>query len=289
LSANNILLVDGESASLVDSGYSSHRQQTLALVRKALGTRPLDLLLNTHLHSDHCGGNAALQSEYPLLRTFIPPGHSTQVAQWDAYALTYVPTGQVCERFSFSGILKPGTSIILAAREWQIHAAPGHDPHSIVLFEPISRCLLSADALWEHGFGVVFPELEGEEAFDEAAATLDLIEALRPKIVVPGHGRLFTEVSKALATARERLAYFARSPAKHAMHAAKVLIKFKLLEMQDIENAALLSWTENTPYFRAVHARYFAAQPLTDWFNELIHGLVRSHAAVIQGTRILNG
>ena len=38
--------------------------------------RPLDLLLNTHLHSDHCGGNAALQARHPGVRTLIPPGQA---------------------------------------------------------------------------------------------------------------------------------------------------------------------------------------------------------------------
>jgi hypothetical protein len=32
--------------------------------------------------------------------------------------------------------------------------------------------LISADALWENGFGVVFPELEGDDAFAIVAATL---------------------------------------------------------------------------------------------------------------------
>ena len=74
LSSNNILLLGQDNTALVDSGYASHAPQTLALVASALGDRPLDQLVNTHLHSDHCGGNAALQSHYPALRTAIPPG-----------------------------------------------------------------------------------------------------------------------------------------------------------------------------------------------------------------------
>jgi len=53
-------------------------------VDSALQGRPLDLLLNTHLHSDHCGGNAALQARYPALQTLIPPGHADYVRVWDA-------------------------------------------------------------------------------------------------------------------------------------------------------------------------------------------------------------
>jgi len=62
LSSNNILLTDADSATLVDSGYFSHAAQTLALLEHALAGRALDRLVNTHLHSDHCGGNAALQA-----------------------------------------------------------------------------------------------------------------------------------------------------------------------------------------------------------------------------------
>jgi glyoxylase-like metal-dependent hydrolase (beta-lactamase superfamily II) len=40
-------------------------------------------------------------------------------------------------------------------------AAPGHDPHMVMLFNRERGILISADALWEHGFGAIFPEIEG--------------------------------------------------------------------------------------------------------------------------------
>ena len=94
LSSNNILIQGEDGSALIDSGYCTHADQTLALVDSALQGRPLDLLLNTHLHSDHCGGNAALQARYPALQTHIPPGHADFVRVWDAHALSYTPTGQ---------------------------------------------------------------------------------------------------------------------------------------------------------------------------------------------------
>jgi glyoxylase-like metal-dependent hydrolase (beta-lactamase superfamily II) len=111
-----------------------------------------------------------------------------------------------------TALLLPGTEIRLGDRTWQVHAAPGHDTHSVILFEPAARILVSADALWERGFGVVFPELEGDDAFDELGETLDLIEALAPAIVIPGHGKVFTDVGAALAFARERLKGFIQQP-----------------------------------------------------------------------------
>lgn len=288
LSANNVLFHGRGPAALVDSGYASHSAQTVALVRGALGPRPLELLLNTHLHSDHCGGNAALQAAYPRVRTLIPPGLAAQVRDWDPVALTYEPTGQFCPRFGFDGLLKPGTDVLLGEHAWQVHGAPGHDPHSILLFGPAARILISADALWANGFGIVFQELEGDDAFGEVAATLDVIEGLRPRLVIPGHGAVFADVSRALDDARRRLAAFQSDPARHAAHAAKVLIKFKLLEVQRIERHTLAAWAAGTGYMRLVQARWFPGEPPTDWIDRLMDELVRNGAAAMDGPFLVN-
>lgn len=288
LSSNGILFRGEGVQALVDSGYATHSAQTLSLVQGMLGEAPLQLLLNTHLHSDHCGGNALLQKNYPGLRTLTPPGMADAVRLWDPVKLTYQPTGQQCEPFRLDGVLLPGTQITLGTRPWQVHAAPGHDPHSVILFEPQSRVLLSADALWGNGFGVVFPELEGENAFAEVGATLDLIESLAPSVVVPGHGPVFTDVDEALATARRRLAGFLKEPQRHAWHAAKVLLKFKLLELQRTTPAALQAWATRTPYFAMIHVRWFDDQTLEAWIQSVLDQLIKGGAAVARDGCLYN-
>ena len=221
LSANNILFDDGKTSCLVDSGYSTHSAQTTELLQVKLGSRPLDRLINTHLHSDHCGGNAALQAKYQELITSIPPRLAHFVKNWDAAGLTYEATGQQCPRFGYDALLSPGSRIRLGFSEWDVHSAPGHDPDAVLLFEAEQKILISGDALWENGFGVVFPELDGDNAFDQVSGTLDLIEELQPKIVIPGHGSVFLYKEENLITARQRLAAFVQDPVKHARHAVK--------------------------------------------------------------------
>ncbi len=288
LSSNNVLIQGRDGCALIDSGYCTHAAQTLALVASALQGRPLDLLLNTHLHSDHCGGNAALQATYPALQTLIPPGQAQYVKAWDPVALTYTPTGQSCPQFRFDFTLEPGTEVQLGDRQWQVHAAPGHDTHSVILFEPASRVLMSADALWERGFGVVFPELDGEGAFDEVASTLDIIEQLQPVTVIPGHGAAFNGVEQALLVARQRLENFVAHPQKHLQYAAKVLLKFKLLEAQQLEMCELLAWTQGTSYFASTFANGFSNQDLTQTVTQLVGDLVRSGAATLRGSVVHN-
>jgi glyoxylase-like metal-dependent hydrolase (beta-lactamase superfamily II) len=288
LSSNNILISGANSCALVDSGYATHASQTLALVEAALGQRKLDVLVNTHLHSDHCSGDAALQTRFPGMQTLIPPGLARHVADWDPYALSYTPTGQRCDRFSFSATLQPGTEIELGDLRWQIHAAPGHDPHSVVLFEPTSRLLLSADALWENGFGVVFPELDGDDTFTEVANTLDLIESLKPLVVIPGHGSSFSDVPQALARARRRLNSFANDPAKHRHYAAKVMLKFKLLEVQSIEVEKLVAWATATDLLVQLHLAEAMHSDFADWVSQLVDELVTNGAAAREQSTLYN-
>lgn len=291
LSSNNILFSSVSSTAIVDTGYVTHAPQTVALVRQQLGNRPLDLIVNTHLHSDHCGGNAALQEAYPQIRTVIPPGLVDAVRSWDVQALSFAATGQRCDSFRFDDVVRPGEHIELGRLRWQVHAAPGHDPHSIICFEPASRTLISADALWENGFGVIFPELEGARAFEEVAATLDLIESLRPSIVIPGHGSVFAgeqTVADSLARARSRLASFLKEPTRHAAHGVKVLIKFRLLEWQSVNIGEFLAWSSKTPYIDLVHRKFFPDVPMHEWLADLVAQLVSSGAAAQDGAKLYN-
>lgn len=249
LSSNNVLFIGAQTA-LVDSGYVTHAPQTLALVRHALDGRPLDQLLNTHLHSDHCGGNGALQAAYGC-HTSIPALEADKVAAWDEDALSFRATGQQCARFTFDALLAPGQVLTLGELDWQVLAAPGHDPHALLLFCPGEGILIAGDALWENGFGVIFPELAGEPGFDEARATLDLIATLDARVVIPGHGSMFTDVPGALRRAYSRLDYLSADPKRNAENALKVLVKFLLLERQRIALAELPALLAGIPVVRS--------------------------------------
>ncbi len=274
LSSNNVLIPDPIGATLVDSGHCVHAPQTLALVRQALQGAPLARVINTHLHSDHCGGNAALQRTFGAA-VAIPPGQAAAVAGWDEDRLSHRPTGQRCERFQAQDTLQPGAELRRGGRLWQVLASPGHDPDSVMLFDTTGGVLLSADALWEHGLSVVFPELEGVEAFDAAQATLDLIATLPVSVVVPGHGPAFAGAFDALARARSRLAAFRAEPARHAHHAAKALLKYHVMEEGATPLPALHGWAAATPVMqrlwqdRPSHVRG-AGSSLRDWTDALL-------------------
>ena len=289
LSSNNVLLHgDGSGAWLVDSGHMLHAEQTVQLVRQALAGEPLRGLVNTHLHSDHCGGNAAVQRAFGG-RILIPPGHWAAALSWDEQVLSYAPTGQRCTRFVPDARIEPGQVLHVGERRWLALAAPGHDPHSLVLFDDRDGVLISADALWENGFGVVFPELEGEDAFDEVGRVLDLIASLDARWVIPGHGAPFADVLAALQRARRRLDGFRADPGRHALHAAKVLVKYHLLEEQQQAWPDFLGWFTAVELCRTIWQRIGRPEGTLPAFAERLVGeLVAAGALARQGAVLHN-
>ena len=279
LSSNNILFPgdDRNESVLVDSGYWSHGAQTVALVQRVLNGRRLQRIVNTHLHSDHCGGNHALQQAFDCAID-VPAGEADKVDRWDEAALTFRATGQHCPRFTRSGKIAAGDDVTLGTWPWQAIGSPGHDPESMVLYQPDLELLISADALWENGFGIVFPEIEGERAFDDVRATLDMLSALRVRWVIPGHGSPFADPATAVARAHRRLDGLIADPARHARHAAKVLIKFHLMELQAQPVAALATWLDKTDCVRMTHRRFGADRPFRDWWQALVEELRASGA-----------
>lgn len=286
LSSNNILFTGPDGSALVDSGYLIHADQTLALVGHALGGRKLDRLINTHLHSDHCGGNAALQARYGC-HTAIPAAEAAKVRAWDEDALSYKATGQQCERFGFDATLAPGDRLELGGLQWQALGAPGHDPHSLVLYCESEGILISADALWRNGFGVIFPELQGEPGFEEARATLELIATLDARVVVPGHGAVFTDVKAAIGRALSRVDYLQADPRRNAENAVKVMLKFLLLERQQFALADLPGMFAANPVIDGARVKYLQRTPaqLAEW---AVEALVRAGAARRSGGLLLN-
>jgi glyoxylase-like metal-dependent hydrolase (beta-lactamase superfamily II) len=286
LSSNNILFTGPGETALVDTGYLLHAPQTLALVGHGLQGRPLERIINTHLHSDHCGGNALLQAHYGC-RVSIPQAEAAKVSAWDEEALSFIATGQQCERFTFDDTLAPGDVLDLGGMQWEAMAAPGHDPHSLVFFCASEGILISADALWENGFGVVFPELEGESGFDEVAATLDLIEGLGARLVIPGHGAPFGDVRGALSRARSRLDYLAADPVRNAQNAMKVLLKFLLIERGRIAQEEVASMFAAIPVVVRANRRFLQwdSSQLAAWASA---ALVKANAARLDGAVLVN-
>jgi glyoxylase-like metal-dependent hydrolase (beta-lactamase superfamily II) len=285
LSSNSVLFEEGDRLTVVDTGYVLHARQTAALIDRVGRGRPLARIINTHLHSDHVGGNARL-ARSGAVSIQIPAGGADAVRRWDVERLGYRATAQRCPRFGFDRLLRAGDMLQLGAGCWQVLAAAGHDPDMLMLYEADRRILISADALWEHGFGAIFPEIEGEPGFVEQRRSLDLIARLGPSLVIPGHGPPFRDASAAVRRAYQRLDALQSSPERNARHVLKVLVKFWLLQVGQATVARLIEHFRQARYAHSVHQRYFANLTFGQMLEQTVEQLCAAGATVMEGPKV---
>lgn len=286
LSSNQIVFLAGERATVVDSGYVSEAGETVAKVREALDGRRLGHLVNTHSHSDHIGGNAALQRAFGC-RITIPSGMAQAVEAWDEDALMLKASCQRAERFRADSTLCAGERIEMGGLEWLALPAPGHDATALVFHNSDTGMLITGDALWRRGFGLVFPALLGDpEGFDRTRETLERIGALSARVVLPGHGAAFAEVDEALEEALSRLSGMERDADRLARHGLRVMLVFGLLEMGSLERSAVSAYLSGMPFARSVNERFLGLE-MEDLSARLVADLERAGALRVEEGRVI--
>jgi glyoxylase-like metal-dependent hydrolase (beta-lactamase superfamily II) len=283
LSSNNVLLKSRDGHVLIDTGYVSHAPLTLALLASArgIGSDALAWIVNTHCHSDHIGGNAAIVAKYGC-PVAVPRDEAPLVDRWDETALWYGYCDQRADRFTVDKALIPGSTHVWGDLEWQALAAPGHDMAALVFHNPEHGILVSGDALWENGFGVVMPPDVDPAAIPATRATIEMIAGIDVRVVIPGHGEPFTDVAAALARARERITAFEADRVRVARHALKVMLVFTLLDRRRLALGELPSYVDRIGLYRDFNRLYFRLPP-SEFAAMLVTALENARAVRREG------
>jgi len=285
LNCNQVVMLSPGDNVLVDSGYCTHREETLERLasRAGLDRGPLERLVNTHCHSDHMGGNAAVASAYGC-RITIPAGEVKNVAPWTPQSAWMEEYDQRADPFRFDDTIAAGDTFEGGGFEWEAYAAPGHDMDALMYFEPVNRILISGDALWENGMGMVWPQEGVDNPFiDAARSALATIEELNPAVVIPGHGEPFTDAAGAIRRVRSKLEAFAADPAKNARHVAKVLFVFALLDREAMPVGEVAAYVGRVPCYMKLAQRFLGLAP-KDFADWLLADLERAGAiAIVDG------
>ena len=290
LSSNNVLFFEGGSATLVDAGYVGHAPQTVELVMSALAARrasaKLDRLINTHSHSDHIGGNSALQAAFGC-KIVIPAGIERMITDWDTRALLLDEAKQRGDRFAHDAVIEADSEFEMGGLTWQALPAPGHDMEALIFYCAEKRILISGDALWQDGFGIIFGELMGKkDALPATRATLEMIGRLGVDIVIPGHGAAFDDFDAAMDRAMQRLASFETDSTRVGRNAVRACFIFNLLDMQRLREDELAAYLKSVLLFDTVNQSMlgFSDAGFASW---LLDELLRSRSIEVRDGWIL--
>jgi len=283
-SANRILLT-GRHPVLVDTGYGSDFELLVQELASA-GLRPeaLSVVVNTHWHSDHVGGNYRLQHRHGVP---IAAAREDAVAvnARDPQACLAVWLDQPIEPYHVDRPINSGDRISAGEAEWQVIATPGHTPSHLSFFQPDERLLIVGDALHADDIGWINLPLEGSSAIDQALRSVEALAALPARLALSGHGPLITDPPATLARAHERYTKLRNDPVPAGWHALKRIFAYALMLYDGIPVAEVDSYLARRAWLADYAANVFRMDA-SQLSRDLLTEMRRSGAVVERDGRL---
>jgi glyoxylase-like metal-dependent hydrolase (beta-lactamase superfamily II) len=221
----NLLLLHGRQPALVDSGFVGHTQQTAAWARAQAGQ--VALVVNTHWHADHVGGNGLLQATGAGIASSAPDAQA--VARRDPGCCLAEYLDQPVSPYAVDVPLDDGQVLRLGDADWQVVRTPGHTPGHLSLWQPEEGLLVVGDALSDYDVGWVNLALDGHDAAATALASLQRLADLAAQVLLPAHGPIPADPATAFATALARAQRLVDDPAGAVWYGARRIFAFALM------------------------------------------------------------
>jgi glyoxylase-like metal-dependent hydrolase (beta-lactamase superfamily II) len=221
----NLLLLHGRQPALVDSGFVGHAVETAEWVRAL--TRQLDLVVNTHWHCDHVGGNALLQAAGAGIAASAPDASAVTRRDPGCCQMEYLD--QPVAPYTVDEPLDDGQLVRLGDADWEVVRTPGHTPGHLALWQPEERLLAVGDALSDYDVGWVNLALDGPDATITALASLQRLVDLTPRVLLPSHGPIPADTGAALAAALRRAQRLVDDPDGAVWYGARRVFAYALM------------------------------------------------------------
>lgn len=277
----NFLLLHGREPALVDSGFVGHARETAAWAREQAGE--ISMVVNTHWHSDHVGGNALLQAGGSMIAASTPDADA--VARRDPGCCSAEYLDQPVTPYTVDEPLVDGQVLRLGDSDWQVVSTPGHTPGHLCLWHPEERLLVVGDALSDYDVGWVNLALDGADAAATALASLQRLVDLHPRVLLPSHGPLPTDTGAALAAAVRRTQRLVDDPAGAVWYGARRIFAFALMIRGGIPIAEVEPYLHKRAWLVDA-ARLLDSTPEA-LAAELVDSMVRGGALVVREGRLV--
>jgi glyoxylase-like metal-dependent hydrolase (beta-lactamase superfamily II) len=245
---------------LIDTGYISGFHQTEKLI-SGLGVNLADvsLIISTHTHCDHIGGNQIIQQQSgcDIALHKVGKHYIDTRDDWSTWWRYY---NQDADFFNCTRALEDGEMITLGPHEFQVIYTPGHASDGIVLYNRREKLLISSDTLWESDMAVMTLRVEGSTALFHMQQSLQKLEALDVKIVYPGHGKPFTDMKKALSKCSKKIEHYLMHRDTIGEDLIKKIIVYTLLMKKRIRETTFFPYLMETHWFKETVDLYFNSE-----------------------------
>ncbi len=165
-SSNSYIIRDEETV-IVDPGTFKSYTNLIGLMRND-GIENVDIVLNTHLHKDHCESN----------EMFLRKGAILGFDEQDLAVSIY----------SYKSDLKLGSILNIGKIDIEILKTPGHSPGSLTYYLPDYAAAITGDLIFENGIPGRF-DLYGCDK-RRLIKSLERVRDLELEYILPGHLRI---------------------------------------------------------------------------------------------------
>lgn len=190
LDCNTYVVTGGTIDVIIDPGATQFLPTKIADLRKD-GIEPEDIkvIVNTHLHIDHCGADKAFREisgakilSHPLQKKF----RDVSIAETSRFF------GLPPIEFKEDSLLK-GDRLDTGNLEIEFIPSPGHSPDSICFYCKEGKFLVCGDVIFSNNTGRV--DLPGGNA-DELKQSIERLSHLEIEYLLPGHMNPVTSAKK---------------------------------------------------------------------------------------------
>ncbi len=259
---------------LVDTAYIADFDETARLI-KGLGVdlSRVRLIINTHSHCDHIGGNKLIQEQsgcdialHKVGKYFIDTRDD-----WSTWWRYY---NQEADFFTCTRALEDGEVIAIGPHDFQVIYTPGHASHGIGLYNRRDKVLLSSDTLWENDMAVMTIRVEGSRALFCMQESLAKLEGLDVRVVYPGHGKPFTDMHAAIASSKKKINGYMSNRERIGTDVLKKITVYTLLMRGAVGPETFFSQLMETYWFRETVDLYFNGEYRAK-YDEILNGFLQ--------------
>ena len=245
---------------LIDTAYIADFDETADLITQLdIKLTDVQLIINTHCHCDHIGGNKNIKDQsgcdialHKIGKHFIDTRNDR--ATWWRYF------GQEAEFFDATIALNDGDALSIGPHEFKVIHTPGHAAEGIVLHNRHEKLLISSDTLWKNDMAVMTLQIEGSAAPFQMLESLEKLASLDVQMVYPGHGLPFRDMHKALTKTRKRLHHFLNHPDQMGLDLLKKISIYTLMMRKTVDENLFFDDLMKTLWYKETVDLYFNAK-----------------------------